>query len=172
MPKRTDISHTSEAGPNSSPPPSRGRSGGGASPRRHIAEAHAGHIRHFAKSQRLNATEAEKKLWQHLRQNQLGGFRFRRQCPIDQYIVDFLCPEMRLIVELDGGQHNESAADKERTRYLMSQGFHVLRFWNHDVLSNTSGVLDMLHERLMSLSLPPHPNPPPQGGRERERAHA
>jgi very-short-patch-repair endonuclease len=85
-------------------------------------------------------TDAERALWRLLRDRRLSGWRFRRQEPIEHYIVDFVCFEARLAVEVDGGQHFESEADKVRDAYLQSQGFHVLRLWNNDVLANRDGV--------------------------------
>jgi very-short-patch-repair endonuclease len=99
----------------------------------------------------------------------LESFRFRRQAPIGRYIVDFLCAERRLIVELDGGQHVEQQKDHDevRTRWLESRGYHVVRFWNSDVLANTVGVLEAIRAELIAAGAAstPHPNPPPQGGR-------
>jgi very-short-patch-repair endonuclease len=86
-------------------------------------------------------TDAEFKLWCRISNKQLG-VKFRRQYPVDNYIVDFICLEKRLIVEVDGGQHAESVNDKSRDEYLKSQGFRILRFWNNEVLSNTEGVLN------------------------------
>ena len=98
-----------------------------------------------ARRLRKNPTEAEKRLWYHLRRKQLDGFRFRRQRPIGRYIVDFTCLEASLIIEVDGGQHAfRSEQDYERTRFLEAQGFRVMRFWNNDVLENTDGVLETI----------------------------
>ena len=94
-----------------------------------------------ARELRQSPTDAEICLWSRLRRRQLGGFRFRRQQPIGPYIVDFFCPEARLIVEVDGGQHANSAADEIRTRWIEERGYRVIRFWNNDVLGNTEGVL-------------------------------
>jgi very-short-patch-repair endonuclease len=85
-------------------------------------------------------TDAERALWRLLRDRRLSGWRFRKQEPIERYIVDFVCFEARLVVEVDGGQHFESEADKVHDAYLQSQGFHVLRLWNTDVLANRNGV--------------------------------
>jgi very-short-patch-repair endonuclease len=87
-----------------------------------------------------------------LRQRQIEGLRFRRQVPIDHYIADFACLEVRLIIEADGGQHSESRSDKIRDAYLRSQGFHVLRFWNNDVLTNPDGVHRVIAETVYRLS--------------------
>ena len=97
-----------------------------------------------ARTLRKNPTDAEKHLWKHLRMNQLDNLRFRRQAPIDQYIVDFVCFEKRVIVEADGGQHMESEPDRIRDAYLRAQGFKILRLWNHDILLNVDGVLEMI----------------------------
>src|SRR5881275_1085054 len=116
-----------------------------------------------ARQLRRNLTEAEQTLWRHLRLRQLDGCKFRRQQPIGPYIVDFICFETRLIVELDGGQHNsQTTSDAERSAWLKTQGFRVLRFWNHEVLQNIEAVKESIREAL----LPPHPNLPPQGGKE------
>ena len=102
---------------------------------------------------RRDATDAERKLWNVLRSRQLGGFKFRRQVEIDGYIVDFLCSQKRLIIEVDGGQHTPQR-DARRTAYLKSQGFTLIRFWNHDVLQNLEGVWSTIEA---TLSTPPHP---------------
>jgi very-short-patch-repair endonuclease len=98
-----------------------------------------------ARHLRKNPTEAEQKLWSRLRRKQLDGYRFRRQRPIGPYIVDFVCLEVSLIIEVDGGQHAEQVTkDEARTRFLEKEGFRVIRFWNNDVLANTDGVLDAI----------------------------
>jgi adenine-specific DNA-methyltransferase len=102
---------------------------------------------------RRDSTEAEKKLWSVLRNRQLNGLKFRKQVEIGSYIVDFLCPEKRLIIEVDGGQHAPER-DARRTAYLESQGFRIIRFWNNDVLENLDGVWTTIEE---SLTTPPHP---------------
>lgn len=96
---------------------------------------------------RNNLTEAEKYLWYVLRAENLG-FKFRRQEPIGNYIVDFVCYEKKLIIELDGGQHYQSADDKARDVWLKSQGFKVLRFWNNEVLENRDGVVSKISKYL------------------------
>jgi very-short-patch-repair endonuclease len=101
-----------------------------------------------ARNLRKNMTDAERALWRLLRDRRLEGWRFRRQEPIDRYIVDFVCFEARLIVEADGGQHFESKVDKERDAYLESRGFRVLRLWNTDILANREGVHRMIVEAL------------------------
>jgi very-short-patch-repair endonuclease len=89
---------------------------------------------------RRRATDIERKLWQYLRNRQLGGFKFRRQATVGGPVADFLCAEKRLIVELDGGQHSEQA-DAQRAAYLERLGYRVVRFWNHEVNENLGGVL-------------------------------
>ena len=90
-------------------------------------------------------TDAERLLWQALRSKQLNGHRFRRQHPIGQYIADFACIEQKIIVELDGGQHQEQLAyDERRTDFLRLHGWQVLRFWNNDVMNNLDGVLSTI----------------------------
>lgn len=90
-------------------------------------------------------TDAEQRLWQHLRGRQLNGIKFRRQQSIGVYIVDFVSMEHRLIIELDGGQHMQQAEyDAGRTAFLNRQGYRVLRFWNDEVLQHTQAVLEKI----------------------------
>jgi very-short-patch-repair endonuclease len=89
---------------------------------------------------RRDATDVEQKLWSALRNRQLNGLKFRRQATIGPYIVDFLCAEYKLVIELDGGQHNETS-DAARTTYLETQSYRVLRFWNHEMIESFDGVL-------------------------------
>lgn len=105
-----------------------------------------------ARGLRNNATEAEKHLWYMLRLKNLG-VKFRRQTVIGHYIIDFVCFEKLLVIEIDGGQHANSEDDKIRDRWLKAEGFEVLRFWNHDVLGNRNGVLERIRERLNTPSL-------------------
>ncbi len=109
----------------------------------------------IARALRRNQTDAERKLWARLRGLRLVGLRFRRQHAIGNYIVDFVCLEKRLVLEIDGSQHNETYTirkDAERTRWLESEGYHVLRFWDNDVLMNIDGVLDKISEVLQLLT--------------------
>ena len=102
-------------------------------------------IRQKAKQLRKNSTDAERNLWAHIRNRRLEGWKFRRQLPVGQYIVDFACPELRLIIEIDGGQHAEQIRyDLGRTKFLQSKGYRVVRFWNNEVLGNIEGVLEAL----------------------------
>lgn len=96
---------------------------------------------------RRNATDAERLLWSRLRNRQIGGARFRRQHPAGGFIVDFLCVDAKLMIEVDGGQHAENAgADRERDARLAQAGYRVLRFWNNEVLGNVDGVLEVIAE--------------------------
>jgi very-short-patch-repair endonuclease len=98
-----------------------------------------------AKSLRTNQTEAEARLWYHLRAHRFMGLKFKRQKPVGRYIADFVCWEHRLIIELDGGQHAEQATyDRQRDAWLRSQGYAVLRFWNDDVMQQLEGVLERI----------------------------
>ena len=97
---------------------------------------------------RRQATIAETKLWFALRDRRLGGFKFVRQEAIGSYIVDFICREKKLIVEVDGGQHAENTRDRVRDHALTADGYHVLRFWNSDVLKNRNGVLSVILAKL------------------------
>ena len=118
-----------------------------------------------ARRLRGNTTEAEKKLWSVLRRQQVDGLRFRRQVPLGRYVVDFACYGARLVVEVDGGQHaDQEAKDDARTRWLESQNFRVIRFWNNDVLENLEGVVAAIRTAV-DRRVPPHPDPPPPGGR-------
>jgi len=104
-------------------------------------------------------TEAERLLWGRLRGRRLNGYKFRRQAPIGGYIADFAALEAKLIVELDGGQHAlQINGDAARTEVLDRFGFRILRFWNHEVLSNLDGVLEAL---IQELHLPHNPLTPP-----------
>ncbi len=100
-------------------------------------------------------TEAEKKLWSRLRNHQLEHQHFRRQYPIGPYVADFCCRLARLIVEVDGGQHADSAEDERRTAFLLGQGYRVLRFWNNDVLTNIEGVVETIRKNLRRHQPPP-----------------
>jgi adenine-specific DNA-methyltransferase len=105
-----------------------------------------------ARQLRAGQTDTERKLWSHLRNRGLAGFKFKRQHPIGKYIVDFACLEMRLIVEVDGGHHS-NAKDEDRTRFLELAGYRVIRFWDNQVLQETEDVLEAI---LASL---PRPSP-------------
>ena len=126
-----------------------------------------------ARKQRRTSTDVERKLWHRIRDKQLEGYRFRRQRPIGKYIVDFICLDAKLIVELDGGQHAEGAAyDETRTAFLESLSYRVLRFWNNEVIENIEGVLERLRgELLLRQALTP-PSALPLAGEGTDRASA
>ena len=108
--------------------------------------AHQGLV-NFSRQLRIDSTKAERLMWARLRNYGMVGAKFRRQQPIGPYVVDFVCFESKLIIEIDGGQHNEEArglADREWTAWLESQGFQMLRFWNNEVLTNIDGALELL----------------------------
>jgi very-short-patch-repair endonuclease len=107
---------------------------------------------------RGNPTEAEHKLWRALRAHRFSGYKFRRQEPLGNYIADFVCYRPRLVIEVDGSQHEANDYDKRRDRWLTSQGFRVLRFWNIDVLKNLSGVLDTIADAIRTHSKPHAPS--------------
>ena len=95
-----------------------------------------------ARDLRRTMTDAERRLWSHLRSRQLQGYKFRRQHPLGPYVLDFFCEQEKLVVEVDGGQHAVDAErDARRTRWLEAHGCRVLRFWNNEVLQDTDGVL-------------------------------
>ncbi|MEX0344371.1 MAG: endonuclease domain-containing protein [Rhizobiaceae bacterium] len=96
--------------------------------------------RDYARAMRADATKSENMLWQALRRGQLEGMKFKRQVPIDGFIVDFICFEHRLIIEVDGAQHSASEADQKRDAHFAKEGFRTLRFWNDDVTRNLDGV--------------------------------
>lgn len=100
-----------------------------------------------ARNLRREQTDVEKLLWYRLRNRQIAGVKFKRQFPVDDYIVDFVSLENNLIIELDGGQHTNGHIvkyDKQRTKYLETRGFKIIRFWNNEVLTNLEGVLECI----------------------------
>jgi len=96
----------------------------------------------IARRLRKDSTNVERLFWSHVRNRRLDGFKFRRQYEVAGYVVDFICTEARLIVEMDGGQHAIGASDAIRDARLMQDGYRVLRFWNNDVLANIEGVIE------------------------------
>ena len=125
-------------------------------------------LRSNARALRKNATDAERLLWSELRDHRLNGASFRRQVPIGNYIADFLCHAAKLVIELDGGQHfsdGQEQADARRSAIIEAKGFRVLRFNNHDLMTNRAGVLETIAAavaaRAPTLTLP----------RKREREH-
>ena len=102
-----------------------------------------------ARTLRQNMTQAERRVWQILRSQRMTGYPFRRQVPVGRYIADFVCHEARLIVEIDGGQHDRaSPREAERTGFLQNQGYRILRSWNNEVLANLDGVHQTIVEEL------------------------
>ena len=136
--------------------------------------------RGVARRLRKDATAAERRLWQGIRREQIGGFRFRRQVILAGFIADFACHEARLVVEVDGATHSSDAEvmrDAARTAALCAQGYDVVRFTNDEVFGNLDGVLETIRLRLVELrprmvgepfgsGATPLPDPPPRGGRE------
>ena len=114
-----------------------------------------------ARHLRNNPTDAERALWQALSARKVAGARFNRQVRIKPYFCDLVARTPKLIVEIDGGQHAESASDLQRTRYLEAKGYRVIRFWNNDVLSNLEGVVAEIERVLAAL-----PSPSPSRKRE------
>jgi very-short-patch-repair endonuclease len=114
-----------------------------------------------AREMRRDPTDAEKRLWRLLRDRRLGQIKFRRQEQLGRYVVDFVCFEQKLIIELDGGQHAESAYDAQRDAWLASCGFTVLRFWNNEVLTKPNRRSarrgDEARPRMAGVALPPSP---------------
>ncbi|MCY4394493.1 MAG: endonuclease domain-containing protein [Rhodospirillaceae bacterium] len=106
----------------------------------------------LARRLRKQPTDAENRLWYFLHKKQLDGLRFKRQEPIGNYVADFVCPTLKLIVEVDGGQHGiEVEKDEARTAWLESQGYTVIRFWNNEVMENIEGVLATVREEVAAL---------------------
>jgi len=122
----------------------------------------------FARELRARQTDAENLLWGLLRSRRLFGLKFRRQCPLKPYILDFYCHEVKLAIELDGGQHADQLHyDQQRTVYLENKGITVLRFWNHEMLQQTESVLEQIYLVLEPLA-PSSPALLPPAGEGRE----
>jgi very-short-patch-repair endonuclease len=106
-------------------------------------------------------TDAEQRLWQALRNRQLGGWKFRRQYPVGPFIADFACVEKKLVVEVDGGQHAKGLEkDHKRSEYLELRGYRVLRFWDNQVLQETDSVLEAIMFAVLEDTPSPQPSPP------------
>ena len=116
-----------------------------------------------ARGLRQHSTDAELALWMRLRSRQLAGWKFRRQVPMGKYIVDFVCFERKVVIEVDGGHHQEQARyDTTRTTWLESQGFRVFRFWNHEILTDVEAVQEALLGALQGdAPSPQSPSPQP-----------
>src|SRR4051812_27720627 len=112
---------------------------------------------------RREMTDAERALWSKLRGRRFEGFKFRNQWTLGRCVADFCCLQARLVVEVDGGQHNEER-DAGRTAGLEARGFRVIRLWNNDVLTNIDGVLEVILEALKKKEEDPHPSPLPRAG--------
>jgi len=112
-------------------------------------------MRRLAQNLRKNQTDAEQILWSKLRSQRLSGFKFRRQHPVDNYILDFYCNEVQLAIEIDGGQHAEKEIinkDNQRTALLNQKGIRVIRYWNNDVFENIDDVLEDIHATLKEIT--------------------
>ncbi len=115
-----------------------------------------------ARELRANATDSERRLWTHLSVRQVAGVRFNRQVPIGPFICDFVSRGAKLVIEVDGGQHNWNAeTDRARTRYLEAQGFRIIRFWNNEVMESIEGVVAKIEQALAD-----RPSPDPSRKRE------
>jgi very-short-patch-repair endonuclease len=115
-------------------------------------------LKHRRRELRKNQTEAEKAIWARIRKGQFYGIRFYRQYSVGPYILDFYCPKLKLAIELDGGQHlqdDNREYDAGRSVYLKSQGIDVMRFWNHEALSDTEAVLTQIAEKIHNHTIPP-----------------
>ena len=153
MPKRPDNPGTT------SPSPANGR---GVGERASVPRARVQH----ARSLRSQQTDAEARLWYHLRAHRLLNLKFKRQHPVGPYVVDFVCLQHGIAIELDGGQHAQTQEyDAQRSAYLEAQGFRVLRFWNDEVLTNTEAVLEQIRRYCSGETSSLSPNPSPASGR-------
>ena len=122
-------------------------------------------MKSLARKLRKQSTDAERMLWKYLRAHRMAGYKFKRQVVIDPYIVDFVCIEVRLIVEADGGQHLEQVNDDvKRSVFLESLGYKVVRFWNHEILCDIHSVLEQIHSCLIEIPSP-QPSPGGRGGK-------
>ncbi|HEU0217348.1 MAG TPA: DUF559 domain-containing protein, partial [Stellaceae bacterium] len=115
------------------------------------------HITNRARSLRSTTTHAEERLWRSIRNRRFGGFKFVRQASIGDYYVDFVCREARLVIEVDGSQHADNAADVQRDQKLLELGYRIVRIWNNDISGNMDGVLELLLSELTSAPHPPAP---------------
>jgi len=120
--------------------------------------------RQQARALRKRLTDAERLLWRHLRNRELGGWKFKRQYPVGPFIVDFICLEKNVVIEVDGGQHAEDEeSDLQRSTYLKKMGYRLFRFWNNQVLRETEAVLEAIFATLAAEkqnSPSPQPSPP------------
>jgi very-short-patch-repair endonuclease len=107
-----------------------------------------GRARDYARNMRRDATDAEAAMWHLLRDRRFSSVKFRRQVPFQDYILDFVCFDRKLVIEIDGSQHLDSKRDEERDAVLASEGFQVIRYWNNDVLQRRDAVLEDLFAKL------------------------
>ena len=118
------------------------------------------HLLRYARDMHSGQTDAEQVLWYHLRARRFQGVKFRRQRPVGPYIVDFVCLESRLVLELDGGQHSKTVArDARRDAWFAANGYRVLRFWNNEVMQRLPDVLERIRVALEKDTLSPGPSP-------------
>ena len=112
-------------------------------------------MKSLARKLRRQSTDAERLLWRHLRAHRMAGYKFKRQVVIEPYVVDFVCLEAKLIIEAVGGQHLEQARqDLARSQFLVSLGYRVIRFWNHEILGDIHAVLEQIHRHLIEAPSP------------------
>jgi very-short-patch-repair endonuclease len=131
----------------------------------HLATLRSARAAENARKLRRDMTDAERRLWYYLRGKRCGGFRFRHQVPLGSYVVDFLCEEIRVVVEVDGGQHAQRAErDQARTAWLRQNGYEVLRFCNDEVKLDIEGVVEALLLKLHARPVAPSPALPQGGG--------
>jgi very-short-patch-repair endonuclease len=118
-----------------------------------LKQKNAMNLNNKARALRKNQTDVELLLWQQLRNRRLCSYKFRRQFPIAPYVADFACLELKLIIELDGGQHADQISyDNQRSLFLEQRGFKVIRFWNNDVIQNTTGILEAIHLVILDIT--------------------
>ena len=118
----------------------------------------------LARRLRRDSTSVELRLWNRLRSRSIDGYKFVRQEPIGRYVVDFVCRDRRLIIEVDGGQHADNMRDQTRDQWLREHNYRILRFWNNDIMNNMDGVLETIAGALQTEA-PPHPVPACGGNR-------
>jgi very-short-patch-repair endonuclease len=109
-------------------------------------------------------TDVERRLWYRLRAHRFSGLKFKRQVPIGPYVVDFANLRAKIVIEVDGGQHADNRRDEIRTRFLGTQGFRILRFWNNEVLQSTDEVLEIISRAIQQSSCAPSPGPSLRSG--------